>query len=260
METLLLIGVLATVFFAFIEFIKKKIKPPQNQPQNQSNDDDKSSDNDNGSQDILSKFPAEALYHLKNAQDAELGNDYLAARVEYMACVDYLKRDKKAIPQIEFAKNEYSEFVRRDPIFNKMLPYFLEGVRQNQGILQSDITAKAEDMDWGELCNYNRTISKDDIRYVFYFAEEFGFLIRKKEGRSYRLYLPEQLKNVTEEKDDKEETKELPKKIDITKYDLLNFAMAHQASMKSEVEFYRSGNYLSYIKQRCLSLFLITSQ
>jgi hypothetical protein len=44
---------------------------------------------------------------------------------------------------------------------------------------------------------------------VFYFAEEFGFLIRKKEGRSYRLYLPEQLKDVTEDKekrknDDKE--------------------------------------------------------
>ena len=202
-------------------------------------------------------------FHLKNAHDAELRNDYLTARVEYMACVDSLKRDKKAIPQLEFVKKEYSEFVRRDPIFNKMLPFFLDGVRQNQGILQSDITAKAEDMNWGELRNYNRPISKDDIRYVFYFAEEFGLLIRKKEGRSYRLYLPEQLKDVTEEVETEEvetEEKEEAKKTDITKYDLLNYITAHQASMKSETEFYRSGNYLLYIKQRCLSLFLMNSQ
>jgi hypothetical protein len=52
----------------------------------------------------------------------------------------------------------------------------------------------------------------------------------------------------------------MPKKTDISKYDLINFSTAHQASMKSEIEFYRSGNYLSYIKHRCLSLFLTNSQ
>jgi hypothetical protein len=49
-------------------------------------------------------------------------------------------------------------------------------------------------------------------------------------------------------------------KIDVSKYDLINFATAHQTSMKSESEFYRSGNYLLFIKHRCLSLFLMNSQ
>jgi hypothetical protein len=233
-----------------IFFILRKNKPQQKQHQNQPQSPNTESPE--------GEIDTEMSFHLKNAHDAELRNDYLAARVEYMACVDSLKRDKKAIPQLEFVKKEYSEFVRRDPIFNKMLPFFLDGVRQNQGILQSDITAKAEDMNWGEIRNYNRPISKDDIRYVFYFAEEFGLLIRKKEGRSYRLYLPEQLKDVTEE--GKTEEKEETKKTDILKYDLLNYITAHQASMKSETEFYRSGNYLLYIKHRCLSLFLMNSQ
>jgi hypothetical protein len=179
--------VFIAMFIIMFIFIGRK-KKQQNQPEYTNADND----------DIFKNFPTEALYHLKQAQDSELKNDFLGARVGYMACVDLLKRYKSATPQLEFAKNEYAQFVRRDPIFNKMLPFFLEGVRQNQGILQSDITAKAEDMDWGELKKYNRSISKDDIRYVFYFAEEFGLLIRKKEGRSYRLYLPEQLKDATE--------------------------------------------------------------
>jgi len=238
------------MMFVVMFFILRKNKPQQKQPQNQSQGEI--------SPETINEIPTDMSFHLKNAHDAELRNDYLTARVEYMACVDSLKRDKKAIPQLEFVKKEYSEFVRRDPIFNKMLPFFLDGVRQNQGILQSDITAKAEDMNWGEIRNYNRPISKDDIRYVFYFAEEFGLLIRKKEGRSYRLYLPEQLKDVTEEV--KTEEKEETKKTDTSKYDLLKFSTAHQASMKSETEFYRAGNYLLYLKQRCLSLFLMESQ
>jgi len=151
--------------------------------------------------DVFSNFPSNAMTHFKSAQDAESKNDYLGARVSFMACVDLLKRDESNKEQFEFAKKEYSAFVRRDPIFNKLLPFFIDGIRQNPGIIQSDITAKAEEKDWAELRNYNRSISKDDIRYVFYFAEEFGLLIRKKEGRSYRLYLPEQLKDVTEGKE-----------------------------------------------------------
>jgi hypothetical protein len=47
-----------------------------------------------------------------------------------------------------------------------------------------------------------------------------------------------------------------PKKIDVTAYDVVNrFGRAHEDSMKSEVAAYKSGDYLSYIKYRCLSLF-----
>jgi hypothetical protein len=131
---------------------------------------------------------------IEQAKNAERNGDYLGARVFHMQCVESLKRSG-ASEELEAAKKEYADFVRRDPFFNKLLSVFLEGIKQNPGILQSDITKKFEDMEWGELRNIDRPFSKDDIRYVFYFTEEFGHLIRQKSGRSYRLYLPEQLKD-----------------------------------------------------------------
>jgi hypothetical protein len=48
-----------------------------------------------------------------------------------------------------------------------------------------------------------------------------------------------------------------PKEIDITAYDAVTrFGTAHKDSVKSETDAYKSGDYLSYIKHRCLSLFL----
>jgi hypothetical protein len=45
-----------------------------------------------------------------------------------------------------------------------------------------------------------------------------------------------------------------PKKIDITAYDAVTrFGTARQDSMKSETDAYKSGDYLSYLKYRCLS-------
>jgi hypothetical protein len=53
-------------------------------------------------------------------------------------------------------------------------------LKTNEGILQSDFY---------KICND----SKEEVSSTLYFAEKDGELIRKKEGRSYRLYLPEQL-------------------------------------------------------------------
>jgi len=36
-----------------------------------------------------------------------------------------------------------------------------------------------------------RSENKDDVSYVLYFAEKAGDIVRKEEGRTYRLYLPE---------------------------------------------------------------------
>jgi len=47
-----------------------------------------------------------------------------------------------------------------------------------QGIKQSDYYAK-------------ETERQDDVSYVLYFAEKAGEIVRKKDGRSYRLFLPE---------------------------------------------------------------------
>jgi hypothetical protein len=134
----------------------------------------------------------DARHHLEQARNAERNGDYLAARMSYLKCVETLKQ-MKALEELKKASGEYKKFVKRDPIFGKLVDIFIAGIRENPGILQSDITKKVEDMDWSELYNKNRSIAKDDIRYVLYFAEEFGDVIRKKEGRSYRLYLPEQL-------------------------------------------------------------------
>jgi hypothetical protein len=54
-------------------------------------------------------------------------------------------------------------------------------LKNNKGILQPDFYKVCED-------------SKEEVSSVLYFAEKNGELIRRKEGRSYRLYLPEQLK------------------------------------------------------------------
>jgi hypothetical protein len=56
-------------------------------------------------------------------------------------------------------------------------------LKSNKGILQSDFYKICKDL-------------KADVSSTLYFAEKDGELIRKKEGHSYRLYLPEQLKNV----------------------------------------------------------------
>jgi hypothetical protein len=55
-------------------------------------------------------------------------------------------------------------------------------LKTNGGILQSDFY---------KMCND----SKEEVSSTLYFAEKDGELIRKKEGRSYRLYLPEQVKD-----------------------------------------------------------------
>jgi len=142
-----------------------------------------------GEDSIFKNLPTEAMFHMERAWDAENRGDYLGARVSFIACVELLKRDNAATEELKIAKGEYADFVREDPIFNAMLPFFLDAVRQNPGILQSEITSKAEQMGWSEIRQYGRSVSKDDIRYVLYFAEEFGLLVRQKKGRSYQLYL-----------------------------------------------------------------------
>jgi len=51
----------------------------------------------------------------------------------------------------------------------------------------------------------------------------------------------------------------MSKKIDISKYDLTLFSTAYQNSMKNGTDFYQAGDYLSFLKHRCLSLFLHNS-
>jgi hypothetical protein len=132
----------------------------------------------------------DAEYHLACARSAEKGGDYLGARMGYLKCVESLKQ-AGAITELEDAMGEYEDFVRRDPIFKKLIAVLIEGIKENPGILQSEITGRAEVMDWSRLYNYDRPIAKDDVYYALYFGDKFGYITRNRKGRSYELRVKE---------------------------------------------------------------------
>ncbi|MDR0487663.1 MAG: hypothetical protein LBG91_05395 [Treponema sp.] len=124
---------------------------------------------------------------LQWARDAEKKSDYLGARVNYLKCVECYKQ-ANAITELDEATKEYEAFVKRDPIFKKLFTALNAGIKENPGILQSEITGKFESMNWGQLYSYDRPIAKDDVYYALYFADKFGYITRKKKGRSYELF------------------------------------------------------------------------
>lgn len=128
----------------------------------------------------------DALLHFNWARQAEKQGDFLAARMEYLKCVESWKQAGDDV-ELEKATKEYEEFVRRDPTFEKVLSLLLPIIQTNPGILQSDIAKQAESMEWAALYNYNRPVARDDIYYALYFADKFNRITRTKKGRSYEL-------------------------------------------------------------------------
>lgn len=128
----------------------------------------------------------DALMHLSWARQAEKQGDFLAARMGYLKCVECWKQAGDNA-ELEKATKEYEAFVRRDPIFEKLISVLLPIIQANQGILQSDIAKQAESMDWAALYSYNRPVAREDIYYALYFADKFGRITRAKKGRSYEL-------------------------------------------------------------------------
>jgi hypothetical protein len=128
----------------------------------------------------------DAMLHLNWARQAEKQGDFLAARMEYLKCVESWKQAGDDA-ELEKATKEYDEFVRRDPIFEKVISLLLPIIQANPGILQSDIAKQAESMEWATLYNYNRPVAREDIYYALYFADKFSRITRTKKGRSYEL-------------------------------------------------------------------------
>lgn len=128
----------------------------------------------------------DAIMHLNWARKAERKGYFLGARMGYLRCVESWKQvgDHSGL---EKATKEYEAFVRRDPIFEKLISVLLPIIQANPGILQSDITKRAESMDWAKLYSYNRPVVREDIYYVLYFADKFGKIARTQKGRSYEL-------------------------------------------------------------------------
>lgn len=128
----------------------------------------------------------DAIMHLNWARRAEKEGNFLGARMEYLKCVESWKQASNEF-ELEKATKEYEAFVRRDPIFEKLISALLPIIQANPGILQSDIAKRAESMDWATLYSYNRPIAREDIYYALYFADKFGRITRTKKGRSYEL-------------------------------------------------------------------------
>lgn len=128
----------------------------------------------------------DAMLHLNWARQAEKQGDFLAARMEYLKCVESWKQAGDDA-ELEKATKEYDEFVRRDPIFEKVISLLLPIIQANPGILQSDIAKQAESMEWATLYNYNRPVAREDIYYALYFADKFSRITRTPKGRSYEL-------------------------------------------------------------------------
>jgi hypothetical protein len=128
----------------------------------------------------------DAMLHVNWAKQAEKRGDFLAARMEYLKCVESWKQSDD-ITELEKATREYEAFVRRDPVFEKLLSILLPIIDSNPGILQSEIAKQAESVDWATLYDYNRPIAREDVYYALYFAEKFNRITRTKKGRSYEL-------------------------------------------------------------------------
>lgn len=132
----------------------------------------------------------DAMWHIEAARRAKCNGDFLGARMGYLKCVETLKQ-ARANDDLEKATVEYDSFVRSDPFFKKIVSLLLPIIESNPGILQSEITKKAQSMDWAELYRDKRPLAKEDLYYALYFADKFGKIIRTKRGRSYELRIPD---------------------------------------------------------------------
>lgn len=128
----------------------------------------------------------DAIMHLNSARQAEKKGDFLAARMGYLKCVESWKQAGDDA-ELQKATKEYEAFVKRDPIFEKLISALLPIIQANQGVLQSDIAKQAESMNWAALYSHDRPVAREDISYALYFADKFGRIKRTKKGRSYEL-------------------------------------------------------------------------
>jgi len=126
----------------------------------------------------------ETAFHCwREARIHERNREFGKARVSYLKASECLEQAEKLMehpglpPLLEKLKNEYFEFaVNRDPKYREVLPRPLMWIKNNPGVLQTDIYKTFPDH------------KKEDLTYAFYFAEKEGLIRREKKGRSYQLF------------------------------------------------------------------------
>lgn len=131
------------------------------------------------------------------AQRAAYAADYLKSRMSYTKCVESFKQADATFER-EKAEKMFEDFAKKDPGFKKLSKILCDVIKKFPGILQSEIMKKFESGDWSDMYDYNRPVLKDDVYYALYFADKFGMIVRNKKGRTYELFVKQEIANDSE--------------------------------------------------------------
>lgn len=128
-----------------------------------------------------------AAEHENRAEDAVKSRDYLAARVNYMKCLQSLKNaGEDYAHEVKRVEQDYLEFAKTDPILKLILRKAIPQIKASEGMLQSELVKSvANAASWADLYAYNRPLTRDDLYYALSFGEKLGFITREKKGRSF---------------------------------------------------------------------------
>jgi len=75
---------------------------------------------------------------------------------------------------------EYEAFVLGDPLYQRVLGAIEPLIRENPGILQTELYKKCPE------------VAKPNLTYVLYFAAKQGRILRRRKGRTYELRIEAQ--------------------------------------------------------------------
>lgn len=108
--------------------------------------------------------------------------DISMARGAYAALVESVKQQNinsggALQRELDAVKQEYSEFVKIDPLYHQIRDAAVQIIRQRPGMLQTEMYATLSQF------------PKTDVQYALYFSADHGVIVRAKKGRTYALSL-----------------------------------------------------------------------
>ena len=124
----------------------------------------------------------EIIFHRENARTQFFNKDFNSARLSYFKWIESVKQQNintsgQLDEEFKLAEEEYSEFVKSDPLYLKICESVLPIIKEIPGILQTELYKAFPD------------INKNDISYSLYFATKHGILTRTKNGRTYEVLI-----------------------------------------------------------------------
>lgn len=126
----------------------------------------------------IGQVPLELSVHVGTARSAREAGRLADARLHY-------QRAAYGFAQLSEAQNaalreEIAGFAREDPLYIEGIGLLRRQLCASPGALQADLTRGMD------------ANNAEALRYVLYYADQLGDVVRVKSGRSYRLYLPDQ--------------------------------------------------------------------